>query len=105
MDCEKKLSERPGYLSPSLGLPVIALTLSKPLIFSGLQFFPKDFGQVISIDLFYLKTGEIYMYKRKMTFALPVGHIYLRFEKSILPMELSFGTGSITGYTITVVCL
>lgn len=41
MDCEKKLNERPG--DPSPRLPAIALTLSKPHNFSGLQFFPKDF--------------------------------------------------------------
>lgn len=41
MDCEKELNERPGDPSPSL--PAIALTLSKPPNFSGLQFFPKNF--------------------------------------------------------------
>lgn len=88
MDCEKELNERPGDPSPSF--PAIALTLSKPPNFYGLQFFPKDFDEVISVGFFWLKTPEIYVYKRKMTFYTSSRSYihYLRslsFEKSICP--------------------
>lgn len=74
MDCEKALKEKPGKLIPSL-CPSIALTLSKPLNFSRLRFFPKDFDQVISVSS--SKLWKSVCVKGRCHFAFPIGHTYL----------------------------